>query len=171
MSKTHQNTFQIRQLNGNNDHPTPAQFLAAVNALAFCNLAKPLHTGNCSLEVVSSLFGHNKTVPKQRCPGPIDALDQLMDKGSLDDAETALNALLPADHASYIADSSLSRLDNYVAGCVARKMLQRTGCTLCTECLTTKRAPASLNEHDFICRFDCGGLICPSGVLAYLITT
>lgn len=80
VSKTHQSIFKIRKLNGNNDHPTPTQFLAAINALAFYKFTKPPKTVNCSPEVVNSLLGRNKTTPEQCCPGPIDALDQLWTK-------------------------------------------------------------------------------------------
>lgn len=64
--------------------------------------------------------------------------------------------------------SSSRCLLNYVTGYAIRKMFQKIGCGLCTECLTTRKAAASLNVHDYIHQFDCGGLVYLSGALAEL---
>uniref|UniRef100_A0A147BBL9 Putative p-32 hm n=1 Tax=Ixodes ricinus TaxID=34613 RepID=A0A147BBL9_IXORI len=161
----------VRQSNGTNDHPTPAQLLTTLNALAFYNLARPPKTGNCTPEVISSLLGHNSVTPGQSSPSAIDALDKLVDKGRLDDAEAALKVLPPEDHSNYITKKSSSRLVYYVSGYVARKILQKTGCTICAKCLTSTKTSAGLDSRsDFTQQFDSGGLLYPSGKLAELVS-
>lgn len=161
----------VRQSNGTNDHPTPAQFLTTLNALAFYNLARPPKTGNCAPEVISSLLGHNSVTSGQSSPSAIDVLDELVDKGRLEDAEAALKVLPPEDHSNCIAKKSSSRLVYYVSGYVARKILKKTRCTLCAECLTSTKTSAELDSRsDYTQHFDCGGLLYPSGKLAALVS-
>lgn len=65
----------VRQSSGTNDHPTAAQFLITINALAFYNLARPPKSGNCSPQVISYLLSGNDI--KSLSPATIDVADSL----------------------------------------------------------------------------------------------
>lgn len=78
-------------------------FLAAVNALAFYNLAKPPMNGNSSPEGINSFLGLNTMTSDQSCPDLTDVQCRLM-KASLHDVKAVLNYLLKGDHASYVAE-------------------------------------------------------------------
>lgn len=94
-----------------------------------------------------------------------------MDVGNLEDAEHAMNSFAPQDH-EYITQNSPARLVYYVAGYVARKMIQKTDCRPCSETLTIPGESARSDaRNEFIEEFDHGGLLYPSGELARLVTT
>lgn len=106
-------------------------------------------------------------IPVQSSP-----LHLLLDEGKFDDDEEALTILPPEDHTEYVAHHSSSRLVHYVAGYVARKARQKTGCRICTEHLTISKASAvSDTQTEFIRQFDRGGLLYPSSGLAQLVGT
>lgn len=163
----------VRQFNGCNDHPTPAQFLVTVNALAFYNLAKPPKTGNCNAEIVNALLGISRTSekPTQLLSNPIDELDRLVDEGRLEDVEATLNSL-PSDDHRYVTRHSSSRLIAYIAGYVARKFMKKSKCSTCSAYLiSSKSCAAQKEENQFISNFDHGGLLYPSSELAKLVHT
>lgn len=160
----------VRQFNGTNDHPTPAQFLATLNVLAFYNLARPPKGGNCDPQTITALLGEAHATCRKSCPDVVSKLDKLVDVGNLEDAEHALNSFAPQDH-EYLTQNSPTRLVYYVAGYVARKMIQKTDCRPCSERLTIPGESAGSDaRNEFIEEFDRGGLLYPSGELARLVT-
>ncbi|KAH9365991.1 hypothetical protein HPB48_009627 [Haemaphysalis longicornis] len=99
----------VRQFNGTNDHPTPAQFLATLNVLAFYNLARPPKGGNCDPQTITALLGEANATCRKSCPDVVSKLDKLVDVGNLEDAEHAMNSFAPHDN-EYITQNSPARL-------------------------------------------------------------
>lgn len=165
-----ENVFGIvRQLSGTNDHPTAAQFLIPINALAFYNLARPPKSGNCSPQVISSLIsGTNLQPPTQRT---IDAVDSLIDGGNFSGTEAALVSCISTDHTPCVVQKSHDMLTYYIAGYVARKALRMTQCEHCGSSLTTDKSEAIRSDQasQFTVKFDNGGLLYPSGPLSAAI--
>ncbi|XP_040076523.1 uncharacterized protein LOC115310148 isoform X4 [Ixodes scapularis] len=160
----------VRQSSGANDHPTAAQFLITVNALAFYNLARPPKSGNCSPELINSLISNvGSELHKERA---IDILDGLIDKGKLNDAEEALSSCTPSDHSAYVTEKSNDLLIYYIAGYVVRKTVNKTSCEVCVSFLQTDQYTAMEEDQasSFTAHFDNGGLMYPSGPLRNLIT-
>lgn len=133
-----ENLFGIlRQMSGNNDHPTPTQFLIPVNCLSFYSLARSPSGGNIAQGVLNSLLDP---------PTSIDAtdkqnkLDELLDVGHLNEAHEMVKACdaFP-DHREMVEASSDSRIMYYVSGYVARKMLKKTKCSGCSRLLLQAR--------------------------------
>lgn len=124
-------------MSGNNDHPTPTQFLIPVNCLSFYSLARSPSGGNIAQGVLNSLLDP---------PTSIDAtdkqnkLDELLDVGHLNEAHEMVKACdaFP-DHREMVEASSDSRIMYYVSGYVARKMLKKTKCSGCSRLLLQAR--------------------------------
>lgn len=110
------------------------------------------------------MLGNAKTTWGQNRPDVVHELHKLVDVGNLDEAEYyALNLLAPQRH-DYVTQNSPTRLVYYVAGYVARKVMEKTGCRPCSGIPTIPWESAGLNSRNqFIVEFSRSDLFSPPG--------
>lgn len=154
----------VRQSCGCNAHPTPQQFVVAVNCLSFSNLVHSVAKGNCEPAILSSLLGPDAS-QHSGPSGKQQLVDMCLDVGNIDAADTLMLSA-ESDHTSCAVASSDSRLIFYMAGYVARKCILRTKCEECLNLLLiSKEKSEVLNLAQFTLLKDNGGLLYPASVL------
>ncbi|KAH8036194.1 hypothetical protein HPB51_019599 [Rhipicephalus microplus] len=148
----------VRMSSGCNTHPTPQQFLLAVNCLSFYNLARSVTGGNSTADTISSLLSieDSELTGKKKL---MDTVNSHLNKQAPANESTSGNS---AEH-SYNVRRSDSRLICHIAGYVAKRCVLPSSCPACTDCLLLsaqdgRRMPAA----EFIKHIDLGGLHYPS---------
>ncbi|KAH8028047.1 hypothetical protein HPB51_012633 [Rhipicephalus microplus] len=114
-----ENTFGIvRQCSGNNDHPTPQQFLDTMACISFCNLVRSPDKGNVTPGTLDSLLSPilcSPPSPPPQTSGFTHALDEIHfesnENDMLDDVVTH-----ESDHEAYVSVRSDRRLVHYISG-------------------------------------------------------
>lgn len=152
----------IRQSSGCNSHPSPEQFLITVNCLSFYNLARSVDGANATPEAISALLNvsdKDKTITPK-------TVDELLAQGKLDQAETSLVKVPPANdqHLPLVVEKSDSRLIYYMAGYVARKCVLKLNCASCKDILLVEPNEAAVHHlpSEYTKHCDWGGLLYPS---------
>ncbi|KAH7955183.1 hypothetical protein HPB49_025246 [Dermacentor silvarum] len=110
-----ESTFGIvRQCSGNNDHPTPQQFLDTMSCLSFSNLVRLPDKGNVGPNTVQSLLSPKmcRRSSSQK-PGLAHELANVPFIGNEEELNNFSNE---DDHAAYISARSDRRLVHYMGG-------------------------------------------------------
>lgn len=155
----------VRQSSGCNDHPTPEQFLITVNCLSFYSLAKPVHGSSVEPSVLTALLDTGDAHSAQ-ATSLQQTIDMCISKGNIDGLESITRQECNAcsvDHSSLVKKNSDARLVYHMAGYVARKCVEKSGCQTCRVLpLVPPSEGKTAMYSEFTCFCDKGGLMYPS---------
>ncbi|KAL1443538.1 hypothetical protein MTO96_045970 [Rhipicephalus appendiculatus] len=153
----------VRQSSGCNDHPTPEQFLITVNCLSFYSLARPVSGSSVEPVVLTALLDTGDAQLQQASlQETIEKHIALGDLDSLDDADCQ-EPPFPIEHHSLVRKNSNSRLVYHMAGYVAKKCVEKTGCDTCRTLLLVPASEGRADTQSAFTSFcDKGGLLYPS---------
>ncbi|KAH7979820.1 hypothetical protein HPB49_011393 [Dermacentor silvarum] len=159
-----ESTFGIvRQCSGNNDHPTPQQFLDTMSCLSFSNLVRSPDKGNVGPNTVQSLLSP-KMCRRSSSQKPRLA-HELANVPFVGNEEELNNFSDEDDHAAYNSARSDRRLVHYIGGYVARKCVLPLKCTACESHLLVSQEDADSTTAELTLQCDYGGLLYPSSSL------
>ncbi|XP_075726443.1 uncharacterized protein LOC142768359 [Rhipicephalus microplus] len=159
-----ENLFEIvRQSSGCNDHLTPEQFLITVNCLSFYSSARPVCGSSVEQVVLTALLDTGDVQLQQASlQETIEKQMALGDLGSLYDA-ACQEPTFPIEHHSLVQRNSNSRLVYHMAGYVAKKCVEMTGCDTFRALLLVPASEGTADTQSaFTSFFDKGGLLYPS---------
>lgn len=155
----------VRQSAGCNDQPTPEQLLITVNCLSFYSLAKPVHGSSVEPSVLTALLDTGDAHSAQ-ATSLQQTIDMCISKGNIDGLESITRQECNAcsvDHSSLVKKNSDARLVYHMAGYVARKCVEKSGCQTCRVLpLVPPSEGKTAMYSEFTCFCDKGGLMYPS---------
>lgn len=156
----------VWQSSGCNDHPTPEQFLITVNCLSFYSLARPVTGSSVEPVVLTALLDTGDACPE--ATSLQETIDKLIAQGDLDSQGDTVSQeqAIPVDHNSLVQKKSDSRLVYHMAGYVAKKCVEKSGCDTCRAFLLVPASEGRTHvESAFTSFCDKGGLLYPSAEL------
>uniref|UniRef100_A0A224Z2C9 Transposable element n=1 Tax=Rhipicephalus zambeziensis TaxID=60191 RepID=A0A224Z2C9_9ACAR len=158
----------VRQASGNNDHPTPTQFLITVNCLSFYGLVRTVSDGNCEEGTLASLLEVDALEPSSDRDECSQSSATSAATQSTQNVAPQHNAGLQTsnDHNQHVVRSD-SRLIYHISGYVARKCVFNTTTKRqeCIELLTMTSPGESFQLARLTNYCDRGGLLHPSSQL------
>ncbi|KAH9384414.1 hypothetical protein HPB48_026420 [Haemaphysalis longicornis] len=149
----------VRQSSGCNNNPTPQYFLITLNCLTFYSLAREVTGSSLDPGVLTALLDTGDTCSESTSLE--DTIDKLIAQGdhdSLGDTVSQEQAI-PVNHNGLVQKKSDSGMVYHMAGYVAKKCVEKSGCDTCrASCLFLLQKvghTSSLLLQVFVIRVDC----------------